>query len=123
MSKTKDAPDLATSVDITFPEPIVIDGNEVADFQLVREPTGNDLGRHTFTDLLDGSIRALAFVTPKIIQPYLSPKIIKDMGARNSMALQMAYNAFFERVDMDGMAKPSETLKKSPSTPSAQKVA
>jgi hypothetical protein len=103
-----EAAEIPTSIDITMPVPIVINGKETTDFKFVRTPTGNDLGRFTFMSLLDGDVKAISVVTPKIIQPYITPKIIKDMGPQNMMALTMAYNAFFEGVDMENMAKPSD---------------
>lgn len=120
--------EIPTSIDITMPVPININGKDTTEFKFVRTPTGNDLGRFTFMSLLDGDIKALSVVTPKIIQPYITPKIIKDMGPQNMMALTMAYNAFFEGVDMENMAKPSDgqtaTSKPTPAnSSSAQKEA
>ena len=114
-------PEFAESVAFDFPEPVVIDGVECTEFVLTREPRGNDLGGHTFADLLEGNIRTLAFVTPKIIQPYLHPRQIKEMPVKNIMALNSAYGAFLEGVDLDGMVRPSNQTS-SPSTPSAPKA-
>ncbi len=100
MNKNKaDTPEIPTVIDVKMPDPISINGKDVTDFQFVRAPTGNDLGNFTMMDLLDGRTRALMSVTPKIIQPYIPPKVIKDQGPANIMALTMAYNAFFEGVD------------------------
>ncbi|MEL6503497.1 MAG: phage tail assembly protein [Pseudomonadota bacterium] len=110
--------DLPEQVEFTLPDPIEINGQPATDFMLTRQPTGHDLGRHTFADVLDGNVRAMAAVTPKLVSPYLSPAIIKGMSGRNLMAVQQAYNAFFEGVELEKMAKP-----KTHSTPVSPKPA
>ncbi|MEO0810424.1 MAG: phage tail assembly protein [Pseudomonadota bacterium] len=110
--------EIPSSVTVTFPKEIEINGTKHTEFELTREPTGADLGRHTFMNLLDGEIKALMHVTPKIIQPYLSPKVIKDMGTANIMALTMGYNAFMDGVDFENLAKPTDTQTTKTTTPS-----
>lgn len=116
--------EIPSSVTINFPKPIEINGTNHSKFELIREPTGGDLGRNTFMNLLDGEIKALMHVTPKIIQPYLSPKVIKEMGSANIMALTMGYNAFMDGVDFENMAKPTQVEKtKTTNTPSSSSSA
>lgn len=50
-------------------------------------------------DLLDGNVRAMADVTPKIVSPFISGDQIKAFGPANLMALQNAYAVFLEGIE------------------------
>ena len=59
-----DTPELPEAVTVNLPVGIPIDSVRARRIELVRCPTGRDLGRHTFTDLMMGDIKALSSVVP-----------------------------------------------------------
>lgn len=101
--------DLPDSVTVTLPDPIEINGQMVTSVQYTRQPNGRDLQRHTFSELIEGNVKALANVVPKIANPSLTPAIIRDATARNLTAMQNGFGLFFEGVDVEAMATVSTT--------------
>ena len=112
-----DTPELPEAVTVNLPVGIPIDSVRARRIELVRCPTGRDLGRHTFTDLMMGDIKALSSVVPRLSSPYLHPKLIKEADGRDVNALCQGFAAFFEGVDMDGLATPSVPTPSTMTTP------
>ena len=97
--------DLVEAVDITLPEPFEVNGAPVTEITYTRCPTGVDLGRYTFQDLIEGQTRALQLVVPRVCEPRIPPILIKNASVRQLRALTEGFGAFFEGVELES-AKP-----------------
>ncbi len=110
---------------VTLPSPIKVNGNKIDKVTLTRQPTGRDLGQYTIFDVLEGNIKALAHVTPKISSSPLSNGMIKDTAAANHMALVAGYSRFFDGLEPDGLVEtvdPSQTMETIPTTKASTKT-
>ncbi|SDR07430.1 phage tail assembly protein [Pseudovibrio sp. Tun.PSC04-5.I4] len=94
---------------VTLASPITINGKDVNEITLVREPIGRELGNFTPFDVAEGNIKALAYVLPKICSPHLPSTAIKDMSTGNIMAMTAGFNRFFDGLEPDGLVKTVET--------------
>ncbi|MBD8890890.1 phage tail assembly protein [Roseibium litorale] len=92
------------TVEVTLPKPLTVNGETVSTITLMREPTGQDLGRFSVMDLLvEGDKKAIAHVTEKIGVPCVPAEVIRKGSGANLLALQAAFGSFFEAIDFDGL--------------------
>ena len=108
---------------VTLPKPITLDGETVSKITITREPIGSEMGQYTAFDLMEGNLKALAYVLPKITRPQLSRKMILALGATNQLALTGGFVRFFDGLDLDGLVETVDTTKTETTIPTTKSPA
>lgn len=102
---------------VTLPNPIPVNGEKLTKVTLTMQPTGRMMGQYTAFDLMEGNVKALAYVLPKITQPPLSNNMIKDTTIDNQLALVAGFNRFFDGLEPDGLVETVDTTTSKPKKP------
>ncbi|SNY91405.1 hypothetical protein SAMN04515647_1627 [Cohaesibacter sp. ES.047] len=105
---------------VTLPQPIKLNGQDQDKVTIVREPIGREMGQYTAFDLMEGNIKALAYVLPKVTNPPLARNMVLDMSASNQMALIAGFNRFFDGMDVDGCVETVDTAQTETTIPATK---